>query len=131
VNRNLALKLINLQLIATHGLWVQIRIWTCINNMTKIYINIWGKLYRFFFYGTGMAHTNDAISRLALWWLMIAKMHICEKYAFDQLIEEPFSTFDISNIYNMWTGKSEVVFRGVGFRNLFHGKISGNRNFIC
>ena len=66
-----------------------------------------------------MAHTNDAISRLALWWLMIAKMHICEKYAFDQLIEELFSAFVISNIYNVWTRKSEVVCRGVEtFQNM-------------
>ena len=50
---------------------------------------------------------------------MIAKMHICEKYAFDQLMEEQFSAFDISNIYNMWTGKSEVVCRGVEtFQNM-------------
>jgi len=50
---------------------------------------------------------------------MIAKMHICEKYAFHQLIEEQFSAFDISNIYNMLTGKSEVACRGVEtFQNM-------------
>jgi hypothetical protein len=39
--------------------------------------------------------------------------------AFDQLIEEQFSAFVISNIYNVWTRKSEVVCRGVEtFQNM-------------
>ena len=43
---SLAQKKFNLQLIETQGFWVQIRIWTCINNILKIYISmICGKWY--------------------------------------------------------------------------------------
>jgi hypothetical protein len=43
---NLAQTLLNLQIIATPVLLVEIRIWTCINIILKIYINIiCGKWY--------------------------------------------------------------------------------------